>query len=258
MVRTSTRLGCACLRTLRTASDSTLWASGSSDLRDVGGGTGLKAEMCRSGLESDRRLSSASKVVRVARERASERALDRLAQLAERRLDLAGAARSHLLGQVAGAVERHRDPEQSLDHALVHLAREVDPLAQLARGLGLGGDVARDRRERGRLPERPQQVPLGGDRAAARSRLRSATITPTARPAATIGPQTIRAGSGSRNAVLGRDLAAEVARGLDHLSSLQRPCRDRRRVDRDSSRRRSSAMSTPCAPAARTWRLSGS
>ena len=70
-------------------------------------------------------------------------------------------ALARLGGQVAVAVERHRDAEQALDHALVDLAREVDPLLELARGLGLGGDDPRHRGQRRRLAERPQQVALG-------------------------------------------------------------------------------------------------
>ena len=108
------------------------------------------------------RASSAANVVRVARERRpSGRWIASRSSPSAAWISLAQRARTSSR-QVAGAVEHHRDPEQPLDHALVHLAREVDPLPQLARGLRLRGDVARDRGQRRRLAERPQQVALGG------------------------------------------------------------------------------------------------
>ena len=73
-----------------------------------------------------------------------------------------GTARPRVGRQVAVAVERHRHPEQALDHALVHLPREVDPLLQLLGVLGLGRDRPGDRGQRRRLAERPQQLALGG------------------------------------------------------------------------------------------------
>ena len=93
--------------------------------------------------------------------RTAQRALERRAQVGERRLRLGGAALARRRGQLAVAVERHRDAEQALDDALVDLAREVDALLELAGLLELGGDDPRHRRERRGLAERPQQAAVG-------------------------------------------------------------------------------------------------
>ena len=59
-----------------------------------------------------------------------ERSLERTAQVAQRLLHLDPAALA--LGAVERLLgaERQRDPEQALEHALVDLAREVEPLAE--------------------------------------------------------------------------------------------------------------------------------
>ena len=110
-----------------------------------------------------------------------ERALQRAAKIAERRLRLGRAPSPGVGRQVALAVKRHRDAEQALDHALVDLAREVDPLLKLLERLR-----ARSRRS---APPPPAPRPCRASTAAgARSRrsadrpsARSARITPITR-----------------------------------------------------------------------------
>ncbi len=67
---------------------------------------------------------------RVPRQR-SERPLERAAQLADRLLGLRAAALALLAAQVLGRAERERDPEHPLEHALVDLAGELEPLGQV-------------------------------------------------------------------------------------------------------------------------------
>ena len=89
-----------------------------------------------------------------------ERPLERAAQVAQRLLHLDPAALALGTVQRLLGAERERDPEQALEHALVDLAREVEPLAERASALLLAGHVARGRHQRGGLAERPQQVAL--------------------------------------------------------------------------------------------------
>ena len=82
----------------------------------------------------------------------------------------------------------------------MHLAREVHTLLQLA-GLGLlVGRLAGEGSERGGLAERPQQVALGVERAAAGRACGRTGSRPSQHPAAAIGVQT-RVDSVSRGAV---------------------------------------------------------
>ena len=76
-------------------------------------------------------------------------------------LGLARAALARLGGQIALAVEGHRDAEQPLNHALVDLAGQVDSVLELVGLLRLRGDDPRHGRQRRGLPQRPQQVDLG-------------------------------------------------------------------------------------------------
>ena len=68
---------------------------------------------------------------------------------------LAPGAIQGLLG-----AQRQRDPEQPLQHPLMDLARELEPLAEAARALLLAGGVARGGHERGGLAQRPEQMAL--------------------------------------------------------------------------------------------------
>ena len=89
-----------------------------------------------------------------------QRARERGAQLGERHLHLGGAAALAVGVERLLAREHERDPEQPLHDALVDLAREVDPLLQLAALLVVGGHLAGDGGHGDRLAERPQQVAL--------------------------------------------------------------------------------------------------
>ena len=162
--------------------------------------------------------------------RPAQRPLQGRAQVHQRRLRLDGAALARVTGQVAVAVKRHRDAEQALDHALVDLACQIDPLLELARGLRLGCDDPRDRRQRRRLSQRPQQVPVG--------------VAELGRGHQAIGEHHSDrpSGGGHRRAhkahrlreqtrVLGGELAADVAGDLDHAVLAQCARRDRRRLD---------------------------
>jgi hypothetical protein len=84
--------------------------------------------------------------------RAAERALERAPQVLQRGLELGADALPRRRAELRLAGEHELDAEQALDHGLVHLAREVHPLLQLA-GLGLlVGGQAGERGQRGVLP----------------------------------------------------------------------------------------------------------
>ena len=68
-------------------------------------------------------------------------------------------SRSVALERLLGA-ERERDPEQPLQHPLVNLPGQLEPLAEVARALLLAGRVAGRGHERRGLAERPQQMAL--------------------------------------------------------------------------------------------------
>ena len=169
--------------------------------------------------------------LRVARP-ATERALERRAQVGQSNLSLRRAPLARRRGQIAIAVQRHRDAEQALDHALVNLAREIDPVLELVCFLSLIGHDSRHRHERGRFAQRPQQIALGvvdrwrrhqpvgedhADRAAGRGH-RSADE-----------PHRL----GEQLRVFGRKLVGHVANRLDHPILGQRLNRHRRGLDRD-------------------------
>ena len=89
---------------------------------------------------------------------ATERALQRGAQVDQRGLHLLGARSRAPASSGRRRGEHERDAEEPLHDAVVDVAREVDALLELARALGLVGRDPRARRERERLAERPQQV----------------------------------------------------------------------------------------------------
>ena len=64
---------------------------------------------------------------------AAERPLQRPPQVHQRGLQLGGDPLARLGRELGRAREHELHAEQPLDHALVHVAREVDPLLQLAR-----------------------------------------------------------------------------------------------------------------------------
>src|SRR3954452_8224478 len=89
---------------------------------------------------------------------ATERLLDQVLQLAERLLDLGGGTLALLQREVAFGIERQRDAEQALHDAVVHLARHVDAVLQLASALALERRDACCRGKCGGLAERPEQM----------------------------------------------------------------------------------------------------
>ena len=106
--------------------------------------------------------------------RAPERALERRPQVRQRLLGLDRAALPRFGGQVALAVQRHRDPEQALDHALVDLAGQVDPMLELPRPLPPGWRLCA-------LPK-PAPRPCRASTAGAARRHRAAALTAAGRP----------------------------------------------------------------------------
>ena len=112
---------------------------------------------------------------------AAERALERAAQVEQRGLQLGADALAGGRAELGLAGEHELDAEQALDHRLVHLAREVHPLLQLAGLRLLVGGQAGEGGQRGGLAERPQQVALG---VAQRRAVRAAVGQDHAQPAA--------------------------------------------------------------------------
>ena len=164
-----------------------------------------------------------------------ERSLERTAQVAQRLLHLDPAALA--LGAVERLLgaERQRHPEQALQHALVDLAREVEPLAEPARALLLAGGVARGGDERRGLAERPQQVALA-----------VGELEPAA--AAVGADHAVGAAAGAQRRaherrdpeqlrVLGRDLLLDPLGDDDHLVLEQRALGDRGVDERRPQRR---------------------
>ena len=162
---------------------------------------------------------------------APQRTLEGAPQVRERKLRLACAALAGQRREIALAVQRHRDAEQPLDHALVDLPRQIDPLLELHRLLGLGRDDPRHRRQRRRLAQRPEQVLLG----VIKRRCRHQPVGEDHADRA--------AGRGHRHAeqayrlleiglVLDGELPADVARYFDDGVSAERARRDRCRLDR--------------------------
>ena len=181
-----------------------------------------------------RSSSAASVVAGLGRER-RERPLERAAQVGERLLHLDPAALAlRLVERLLGA-QRERHAEQPLEHALVDLARQLEPLGQAPRPLLLARHVARRRDQRGRLPERPQQVPLA--------------VGELEPPAAAVGadhpvraPRRAQRRAHERRdpeqlGVLGRDLLLDPLGDHDHLVLEQRALRDRRVDERRAQRR---------------------
>ncbi len=161
---------------------------------------------------------------------ARERALQRPSEVEQRRLQL---GRDPLAGggaQLNLAGEHELDPEQALDDGLVHLAGQVHPLLQLA-GLGLlvGGQPG-ERRQRGGLAQRPEQVALG---VAQRRPVGAAVGQDHAEPA--VGGRHRRAHErrlADQVAELRRHALGHRARDLDHAVLDQRLARHRHRLDR--------------------------
>ena len=116
---------------------------------------------------------------------------------------------------IALAVERHRYPEQALDHALMDVASQVDALLELARPLALGRHRARDRGQRRGLAQRPEKVPLG----IVERRLGQQPVGED-NPEVTSGCRHRRADQpnrlGEHVGELGRELPGHVTRELDH------------------------------------------
>ena len=184
---------------------------------------------------------------------AAERALNRRAQIGQRLLHLGRAAQAGLGGQVALAVERHRDPEQPLDHALVDLAGQVDPLLELARPLALGGHHARHRGERRRLAERPQQVPLG----IVQRRLRQQRGRRRSPPGRVRPPPSARTPDGPARETRRRTRSGNCPVMSPAISITRSSRSDWAAIGADSTVTCASANGSrlsPCAPAARTRR----
>jgi hypothetical protein len=141
------------------------------------------------------------------------------------------AACVSLAQQIARAVERHRHAEQPLDHSLVDLACEVDPLLELVGLLELGREDARDRGQRRGLSERPQERPVGFLQR--RARHQAVGEDHADRAAARRHRRAYQPGRlGDHRRVLVGHLAAEIADRLDDPVLPERPRRDRRRLDR--------------------------
>ena len=148
-------------------------------------------------------------------------------------------------GQRRVARDDQQHAEQPLDHALVHLAREVDPLLQLARASLLEGRVARGLGQRGGLAERPEQVALlVGQRA----------------PRAAVGEDHAAPAPARRErAADERRVVEQVAEGLGHLARdrlgvhldhavlLERLARDRRRLHGHARVREAVEVEPVCA-----------
>ena len=152
---------------------------------------------------------------------AAERALHRGAQVAERLLDLLGAAPPRLLVEGLVAGERERDAEQALDDALVDLAGEVDALLERDGALVLARRRARHRRQRRHLAEDPQHLALGGGQ---RRAVAAAVAEDRAEPAPARGDR--RADDGARLQALdvaGGELLLEVLAELDARGPARAP-----------------------------------
>ena len=162
--------------------------------------------------------------------RAASRTTEGGAELAEHRLQLV-VAREPVGGRelLAGAQREHQ-PEEALDHPLVDLAHERDPLVELASALVLAGGALDARRKRRKPSERQHRLALLLDELE--------TAAPTvgedhAQPAAT--GRNRRAGDGGdagETGVAGWDFALEVLRCRHHAILGQRPLRDRSLVER--------------------------
>ena len=124
--------------------------------------------------------------------------------------------------------EHERKAEEALDHPVMDLASQRDPLAQHLRPLVLGKADPRARGERRGLAEGPHQVAVRGLDSSGAPPL-SQSITPSRRPPAAIGTQ---ASSSTRAAADGaRGSSYQVA--ADHDPVLgQRPGGDRGLLER--------------------------
>ena len=203
---------CACLCALRTASASTDCASGSSSRGTATPSLPGASSMPRSGCASLQALDLLGE-----RRLASRGALRPSGRCSARRrsrsagLQLDGDPLARLARQLRVAREREQDAEQPLDHALVHLAGEVDALLQLARARLLERREARGLGERGRSC-RASTAGGAPRRTAARRGRRSARITPIQRPPADSGRRRAwrrRAGRGSARAARARGLGVD-------------------------------------------------
>ena len=155
---TSIVVGSACLRAFAIASVKTAWASGS---RPAARRPGRPSTRTSSSGCAARRSTSSRSVARVSRGIRPERALERLAQVGERSVDLVLAALALLRRERLGARgQRQRDAEQALHDAVVDVAGEVDALLEGARPLLLERRDPRAGGERRDLAQRPQ--PVGG------------------------------------------------------------------------------------------------
>ena len=211
---TSTRVGSACLRALRTASTSTDCASGSSSrghghVRAPGGEHDPELGMRRAGAARPPRAASSRSRARCGRAGAAARGAGRAAPACSSTVTRSRASARQL------GVARHdeQDAEQPLDDALVDLAREVDALLQLARALALERRVARGLGQRGRLAERPQQVALAvGERRGAGAGRRGSRRS-SARPprAGSRRASSRRAGRGSARAPRAATASASIS-----------------------------------------------
>ena len=164
-------------------------------------------------------------------QRAAKRPLNRAAKLAERLLQLLGTAAPRLLVERLVTGERERDAEQTLDDALVQLARQVDPRLELCCTLVLARRGSRHRGQGGHLPEDPENLTLG----VGELRLVAAAVGEDhAHPPATRGDR----GADDRARlqpfdVLSRKFAFEVAGELEHAVLRERPHRERRGLRRE-------------------------
>ena len=159
---------------------------------------------------------------------------ERAPEVADRLLHLDPAALA--LGRIQGLLgaQRQRYPEQPLEHALVNLARQIEPLAEAAVALLLTGRVARRGHQCGRLAERPQQVAFA--------------VGELEPPAAAIGAdhpigatgraqrRTHQCGDPEQLRVLGRHLGLDPVGHHHHPVLVQRPLGDRR-VDQRRAQR---------------------
>ena len=231
--RTSTRVGRACL--LRVAHR----------LDEHGLGERLERRAARRPLRCPARARSRARVglaqpldLLLQRRRPSRATMRPSGRCSARRRSRSPACSStgHALARLARQRRVARDDEQHaeqpLDHALVHLAREVDPLLQLARAAPAGTS-------RGAPPRRaPTVLPsvhsrLRSSSESGRRGRRSARITPLQRPPAESGTQTSVGVVEQVAEALGHLARDRLGVHLDHAVLDERLARDRRRLDGD-------------------------